>query len=94
MGHMLTASTALSAISCFLTSVLYYQRGLEGGELFEKVFVKTVEAVEKQREGKLAQAILWLRVCSFCVITISKGYHWQFICPIDRIGSLFAFATQ
>ena len=43
---------------------------------------------------ELAQAILWLRACSFCVITISKGYHWQFICPIDRIGSLFAFATQ
>ena len=45
---MLTVSTSLSAPSCLLTSVLYFQRD---GDLLEQVFVKTVEAAEKQSEG-------------------------------------------
>ena len=47
---MLTISTALSAISCLLTSIVFFQRD---GDLLEKAFAKTVEAVENNEGSNL-----------------------------------------
>ena len=48
---MLTISTALSALSCVLTSVLYYLNGFPGDQFLERVFERSAEEAEKQAES-------------------------------------------
>ena len=55
---MPAALTFLSALSCVLTSVLYFRNGFEGERLVDQLIEKSAEEAEKLAEGSQSRSCI------------------------------------